>query len=89
MALYLGNDKVKINLNGVVYCLNLYSTQPIINGTILLSSDDYILQDFNGIYLIPNDSPPVINTGKIKLLLPDGCALKESTGLYLVYKEDE
>ena len=58
MALYLGNERVKINLNGSVY-------------------------------LIPNDSPPVINTGKIKLLLPDGCALKESTGLYLVYKEDE
>ena len=88
MALYLGKDKVKINLNGIVYCLNLFSTVPITNGVLLLSSDDYILQDFNGIYLIPNDSP-VVNTGTVKLLLPDGCALKESTGLYLVYKEDE
>jgi hypothetical protein len=88
MALYLGEDKVKINLNGIAYCLNLFSTVPITNGVLLLSSDDYILQDFNGIYLIPNDSPAV-NTGTVKLLLPDGCALKESTGLYLVYKEDE
>jgi hypothetical protein len=51
MALYLGEDKVKINLNGVAYCLNLFSTAPIANGVLLLSSDDYILQDFNGIYL--------------------------------------
>lgn len=88
MALYLGKDAVKINLNGIVCCLNLFSLTPITNGELLLSSGDYILQDSNGIYLIPNDSP-AINTSTVKLLLSDGCALKESTGLYLVYKEDE
>lgn len=88
MALYLGENKVKINLNGIVYYLNLFSLKPITNGDLLLSSDGYILQDFNGIYLIPNDYPAV-NTSTVKLLLSDGCALKESTGLYLVYKEDE
>lgn len=87
MALYLGENKIKINLNGIVCSLNLFSLTPITNGDLLLSSDDYILQDSNGIYLIPNDSP-TISTNTVKLLLSDGCALKESTGLYLVYKED-
>ena len=85
MSLYLGGQKVKIHLNGVAYKLNIFSTTPIINGNLLLSSDDYILQDFNGIYLIPNDSPAVT----VKLVLSDGRTLKESNGLSLVYKEDE
>jgi hypothetical protein len=88
MALYLGRDKVKINLNGIAYCLNLFSAMPVTSGALLLSQDEYILQDFNGIYLTPSDYPAV-NTGTVKLLLPDGCALKESAGLYLVYKEDK
>lgn len=81
MALYLGNQKVKLNLNGIAYKLNMFSEASI----LLLSSDDYILQDINGIYLIPNDSPAVT----VKLLLSDGRAIKESNGLFLVYKEDE
>lgn len=51
MALYLGNNKVKINLNGVVYCLNLFSENPITNGIRLLSYDGYRLKDSNGLYL--------------------------------------
>ncbi len=56
MALYLGENKVKINLDGVVYCLNLFSEIPITNGIRLLSSDNYILQDSNGIYLTVKES---------------------------------
>lgn len=56
MALYLGKDKVKINLNGIVYCLDLYSATPITNGAVLLSSDNYILQDSNRIYLTVEES---------------------------------
>ena len=56
MALYLGRDKVNINLNGVAYCLNLYSIAPITNGVLLLSSDDYILIDSNGTYLTSKES---------------------------------
>jgi hypothetical protein len=56
MALYLGRDKVKINLNGVVYCLNLFSATPITNGILLLSSDGYILKDSNGLYLTSKES---------------------------------
>lgn len=51
MALYLGNSKIKINLNNNKYDLKLFSLTPILNGTRLLSSDNYILKDKNGRYL--------------------------------------
>lgn len=51
MALYLGSSKQKIILNGITYYLNLFSKVPIINGDRLLSFDDYILKDSNGLYL--------------------------------------
>lgn len=51
MALYLGSEIIKVNINGVVYKLNLFSTTPIFNGISLLSSESYILKDANGIYL--------------------------------------
>lgn len=51
MALYLGNEKVKINLDNISYYLNLFSETPITNGVRLLSSKRYILKDFNGLYL--------------------------------------
>lgn len=56
MALYLGSDKVKIYLDDVLYRLNLYSTTPIVDVIRLLSSDNYILRDKNGLYLIPKES---------------------------------
>ena len=56
MALYLGNQKVKLNLNGAAYKLNIFSTASIINGTILLSSDNYILKDSNGLYITLKES---------------------------------
>lgn len=52
MALYLGSsEELKVNLNGVVYRFNLFSTTPITNFIRLLSSDNYTLQDSNGLYL--------------------------------------
>lgn len=51
MALYLGNDEVKICLDGILYKLNLHSTTPIINGVLLLSADGYILKDLNGLFI--------------------------------------
>lgn len=56
MALYLGSSgKRKIILNGVVYRLNLFNVR-------LLSSDNYILTDSNGTYLIPQKDPmPIID----------------------------
>lgn len=55
MPLYLGNEKVKINLNGIIYKLNLYSSTKIEDIIRMLSSDGYILKDSNGLYIIPKD----------------------------------
>ena len=57
MALYLGNsEKLKINLNGVVYCLNLLFDSPIENGIRLLSSEGFYLKDSNELYLTIRES---------------------------------
>jgi hypothetical protein len=51
MGLYLGQNKVKINLNDTTHCLHLFSTTPITNGIRLLSAEGYILKDSGGLYL--------------------------------------
>ena len=57
MALYLGSsEKLKINLDNVTYNLNLFSALSAINNIILSSSDNYILQDCNGLYLTTKES---------------------------------
>lgn len=54
MGLYLGNSgKLKINLGDAIYIMNIFSALPTIEEIILSSSDDYILKDFNGLYLSP------------------------------------
>ena len=79
MALYLGNSgRLKINLGGVAYRLNLLSASPVTNNAWLLSSDNYILTDSNGIYLIPN-----------AILSSDNYILTDLNGLYLTMKESE
>lgn len=88
MALYLGYNKIKVNINGTVHCLNLFSNDPILNGIALLSSDDYFLQGSEGTYLVVDDSLAA-DSNSVKLLLLNDYALKESNGLYLVYKESE
>lgn len=82
MALYLGNNKVKINLNGVVYCLNLYSENPITNGIKLRSLEGYMLKDINKLYLTAKQFG-------IRLLSSDDDILQDSTGLYLTMREGE
>ena len=56
MALYLGSDKVKISLDGVLYNLNLFSSTLILSGIKLLSSEGYILKDSNGLFLTVKES---------------------------------
>jgi hypothetical protein len=52
MALYLGSsEELKLILDGVVYRFNLFTSTPITNFIRLLSSDNYTLQDSNGLYL--------------------------------------
>lgn len=56
MALYLGNsEKLKINLGDAIYIMNIFSVLPIIEDVILSSSDDCLLKDFNGLYLVPKE----------------------------------
>lgn len=51
MALYLGSsEKVKIISNNVKCILNI-----VIVSNRLLSSDNYILKDLNGLYLIAKE----------------------------------
>ena len=69
MALYIGNNKIKVNINGIIYKLNLSFQVPIINTTRLWSSDNYILMDLNGMYLIPKNS---MVTNGYSLLSEDG-----------------
>lgn len=52
MILYLNNIKYRINLNGKFYRLNLNITEPSLNG-YLLTSDNFILQDKDGLFLLP------------------------------------
>ena len=52
MALYLGSsEKLKVKLNNIIYNINLFSSTLITNGDLLLSSDNYILKDSNGLLL--------------------------------------
>lgn len=52
MAVYLGSNKVKINLNGAVYCLNLV----LKTNSKLRSLDNYALKDSNGLYITYKES---------------------------------
>lgn len=51
MAIYLGETKYKLIVGGDICDMQIYSPIPITNGIRLLSSDDYILKDINGLYL--------------------------------------
>lgn len=82
MALYLGSsNKQKIILNDIMYHLNLLLEYPIVNNVVLLSSDNYILKDSNGLYLLPKDSF-VVNSQP--LLSSEGYILKDKNDLYLM-----
>ena len=86
MALYLGKDKVKINLDGVVYKLNLLTDTSSATRCALLSSDNYVLKDINGVYLIPKDCACVVEDVLLSL---DNFILQDLNGLYLKAKENE
>ena len=55
MAVYLGSNKVKIILNKDACRLNVPVTPSNTDSIKLLSADNYILTDFNGLYLIPKE----------------------------------
>lgn len=51
MALYLGGNSQKINLDGKTYCLNIFTKAIITENPMLLCLNDFILKDKNGLYL--------------------------------------
>jgi hypothetical protein len=51
MPLYLGTEQVKINLDDIIYHLNLFTNVIITNNPKLLSSDNFVLQDSNELYI--------------------------------------
>lgn len=55
MALYLGSEKLQINLVDGVWRLAIPSPSPITNGIILVSFDNYILKDSNGLFLVAKE----------------------------------
>jgi hypothetical protein len=56
MAIYLGDSKkLTIYFNGVVHSLEIYTKTAAADIIRLLSSDDFVLQDSRGIYLIAKE----------------------------------
>ena len=52
MALYLGDNKIKVNINGKICGLKLSLDASSFESVRLLSFDQYVLKDSNGIYLM-------------------------------------
>lgn len=84
MALYLGSEKIKINLDGIVRHLNLHAVVATIVDNALLSSEGYILRDANGLYLIPKIKVPY-NVA----MSSDGYILQDSNQQYIIIKEND
>lgn len=51
MGLYLGSKQLRIALGSSICNLIIPSKLPFINWVLLLSYDNYILTDSNGVYL--------------------------------------
>ena len=56
MALYLGTEKVKINMGGVPYLLKIFTITLPTDNSVLASSDGRVLMDLDGLYLVPKES---------------------------------
>ena len=56
MAIFLGDKKVKLILNGIEYAMRVSEVAPVIMGIKLLSSEGYTLKDSNGLYLTAKES---------------------------------
>lgn len=56
MALYLGKEKVKICLGGVICRLNIPSNDKADNSVMLLSSDNHVLKDIDGTLLLTKET---------------------------------
>ena len=83
MSLHLGNSKpLKLYLNNVVYCVHVGTIQQPPTYMGLMSSDNYLLTDSNGVILLPP-------TTGVSLTLSDHGALKDLSGRIITVKESE
>lgn len=57
MALYLGTNKVKINLDGMIRKIAFLkdTEDTLLSGIKLLSFEGYALKDMNGLYITAKD----------------------------------
>ena len=57
MALYLGTNKVKINLDGIIRKIAVFEDidNVLLEGIKLLSFDGYVLKDSNELYITAKD----------------------------------
>ena len=85
MGFYVGSTRYKVILDSVLYCVNIYSSSPITNSAKLLSSDNYILKDVNGLYLTVSD----IEKYQIQLSTLSDEILQDSNKSYLIIKEED
>ena len=51
MGLYLGSNKYVLNFKGLVHRFLTPYSSPQLSGVMLLSSENYILKDRNGLYI--------------------------------------
>ena len=51
MAIYLGNSKLQLLIDGASMSLNVAPSSVVLNGIMLMSNDGYLLKDVNGLYL--------------------------------------
>lgn len=51
MFLYLNDNKVQINIDGILYNINVSSDQTFVEGIVLLTSEGLILKDIRDLYL--------------------------------------
>ena len=79
MALYVGEKKWKLMLNGVAYNMHIPTSIPITNGIRLLSSDGFTIKDTKGIYLTAFEY--------IQSLSSDGSILTDNENNYLTIKK--
>lgn len=82
MALYLGNQRVKLYLGDTAHRLHVLTKRSIIDKIGLFSSDGLILRDKNGLYLVPGTK-----TSPSALLSLDNYILTDKNSIKLLAKE--
>ena len=81
MAIYANGALHKMTLGGFTCNMELHAHKPITNGARLISSDDCILKNVNGVYLT--------TIKYVSMSTSDNSILKDANELYLKVKESD